>query len=54
MDFTLDGNHQLGELIIDWTSSFARATEDWPNERYFGISLKGKQATNYFENPSFS
>lgn len=54
MDFTLDGNHQLGKLIIDWAGSFARATEDRPNERYFGISLKGKQATDYFENLSFN
>lgn len=54
MDFTLDGNHQFGKLIIDWAGSFARATEDRPNERYFGISLKGKQATDYFENLSFN
>ena len=41
MDFTLDGEHQLGRLKLDWASSISRATEDRPNERYMGLKFKG-------------
>lgn len=41
MDFTLDGEHQWGNLRVDWASSYSRATEDRPDERYFGAKLKG-------------
>lgn len=41
MDFTLGGEHYLGNLAIDWASSFARASEDRPNERYLGVKIKG-------------
>lgn len=40
LDLTLDGEHQLGLVATDWAVSFSRATEDRPNERYFGVSLK--------------
>lgn len=46
MDFTLDGEHQLGRLKIDWASSYSRATEDRPNERYIGLKLKGSNDFN--------
>ena len=36
MDFTLDGEHNFGNLKVDWASSYSRATEDRPNERYIG------------------
>lgn len=43
MDFTLDGEHQFGILKMDWASSYSRATEDRPNERYIGLKLKGSK-----------
>lgn len=47
MDFTLDGEHYLGALKIDWASSYSRATEDRPNERYIGFKLKGSDSMNF-------
>lgn len=40
MDFTLDGEHYLGNLKIDWAASYSRATEERPNERYASIKYK--------------
>ncbi|MBB4044460.1 TonB-dependent receptor [Bacteroides reticulotermitis] len=37
MDFSLGGEHQFGRLSMDWGASYARATEDRPNERYFSL-----------------
>ncbi len=34
MDFALDGEHMFGNLKVDWTASYSRATEERPNERY--------------------
>ena len=47
MDFTLDGEHNFGSLKVDWASSYARATEDRPNERYIGLKLKGSDELNW-------
>lgn len=47
MDFTLDGEHNFGNLKLDWTSSYSRATEDRPNERYIGLKLKGGSDMNF-------
>ena len=47
MDFTLDGEHQFGRLNVDWASSFSRATEDRPNERYIGWKLKGSDDLDF-------
>ncbi|MGN0226016.1 MAG: TonB-dependent receptor [Prevotella sp.] len=47
MDFTLDGEHQFGRLTVDWASSFSRATEDRPNERYIGWKLKGSDDLDF-------
>ena len=49
MDFTLDGEHYLGKLKIDWASSYARATEERPDERYIGLKLKGSKEMNFGE-----
>lgn len=49
MDFTLDGEHNFGNLKLDWTSSYSRATEDRPNERYIGLKLKGGSDMNFGE-----
>lgn len=49
MDFTLDGEHNFGNLKLDWTSSYSRATEDRPNERYISLKLKGGSDMNFGE-----
>ena len=49
MDFTLDGEHNFGNLKVDWASSYSRATEDRPNERYIGLKLKGSNSLNFGE-----
>ena len=40
MDYTLGGRHQMGRLRMDWAASYARATEERPDERYFDLPLK--------------
>ncbi len=40
MDFTLDGEHYIGNLGIDWALSYSRATEERPNERYASFRQK--------------
>lgn len=47
MDFTLDGEHNLGgSLLMDWAASFSRASEDRPNERYFGLKMDNNTGEN--------
>ena len=53
MDFTLDGEHTFGKLNMDWAGSYSRATEDRPDERYFGVEMKGKKNEDYFTDLSF-
>lgn len=53
MDFTLDGEHTFGRWNIDWAGSYSRATEDRPEERYFGVTMKGKKNEEYFEGLEF-
>lgn len=46
-DFTLDGEHNLGgRLLMDWAASFSRASEDRPNERYFGLKMDNNTGEN--------
>lgn len=40
MDFTLGGENRAGIFEIDWKASYARASEDRPNERYLDMQLK--------------
>ena len=40
MDFTLGGEHLFGKLSMGWNASYARASEERPNERYLGYELK--------------
>ena len=54
MDFMLEGEHSFGKLNMDWAGSFSRATEDRPNERYFGVTMKGKKNEDYFSDLSFA
>lgn len=44
MDFTLGGEHLFGKLSADWNASFARASEERPNERYICYESDGKQS----------
>ena len=53
MDFTLDGEHTFGRLNMDWAGSYSRATEDRPDERYFGVTMKGKKNEDYFSGLQF-
>jgi len=47
MDFTLDGEHNLGgRVLMDWAASFSRASEDRPNERYFGLKMDNNTGSN--------
>lgn len=49
MDFTLGGEHSLGNLSTDWALSYSRATEDRPNERYSAMKLTGNDWAASFE-----
>lgn len=49
MDFTLGGEHNFGRLKADWASSYSRATEDRPNERYASYQLKGEDFASDFK-----
>ena len=53
MDFTLDGEHTFGIVKMDWAGTFSRATEHRPNERYFGVEMKGKKNEDYFNTLNF-
>lgn len=44
MDFALGGEHLFGKLSADWNASFARASEERPNERYICYESDGKQS----------
>ena len=41
MDFSLGGEHIFGNLMMDWGASYARASEDRPEERYFNLKQEG-------------
>lgn len=45
MDFALSGEHLFGALSMDWHASYAKASEERPNERYIDFQLK-KQKFN--------
>lgn len=41
MDFSIGGEHLFGNLMMDWGASYARASEDRPQERYFNLKQEG-------------
>lgn len=41
MDFSLNGDHQWGILKFDWSTSFSRAGESKPDERYATVKYTG-------------
>ncbi|WP_319504361.1 TonB-dependent receptor [Bacteroides graminisolvens] len=45
MDFTLGGEHLLGRVSVDWNVSYAKASEERPNERYIDYVLKKQKFT---------
>lgn len=45
MDFTLGGEHLLGKVSVDWNVSYAKASEERPNERYIDYVLKKQRFT---------
>lgn len=38
---------------MDWAASYSRATEERPNERYFGVAMKGKKNKDFFSDFTF-
>lgn len=45
MDFAFGGEHLFGPIAMDWHASYAKASEERPNERYIDFQLK-KQKFN--------
>lgn len=43
MDFALGGEHLWGAISMDWNASYAKATEERPNERYLDFQLKKQE-----------
>ncbi|MFC0875098.1 TonB-dependent receptor [Saccharicrinis sp. FJH2] len=41
MDFSLNGEHHFGAAELKWKGSYAKASEDRPNERYIAYRYKG-------------
>lgn len=44
MDFALNGEHLFRTTLFNWNLSYARATEERPNERYIGYKLARENA----------
>ncbi|MEE9904370.1 MAG: TonB-dependent receptor [Chlorobium sp.] len=40
MSFALGGEHEFGRLSVDWQASYAKASEERPNERYIEMVAK--------------
>ena len=43
MDFAFGGEHLFGALSMDWHASYAKASEERPNERYIDFQLKKQE-----------
>jgi TonB-dependent receptor len=53
-NFTLAGEHLLGNLQVDWMTSLAKASEERPNERYTQYQTGSSVAlAGDFSNPKF-
>lgn len=46
MNFSLAGEHLFGKLEVNWSGSYAKASEDRPNERYYEIATDGTVPVN--------
>jgi TonB-dependent receptor len=52
MNFSLSGNHIFGNLKANWMATYAKASEDRPNERYYNIATDGAVPVSVdFSNP---
>jgi TonB-dependent receptor len=52
MNFSLSGDHLFGKLGVTWMATYAKASEDRPNERYFEITSDDTVPVNVdFSNP---
>jgi TonB-dependent receptor len=52
MNFALSGEHLFGKLRTTWSTNYARASENRPNERYYEIATDGTVPLNVdFSNP---
>jgi TonB-dependent receptor len=41
MNFTLGGDHLFGNIKLNWSGNYSKASEDRPNERYYAIETDG-------------
>ena len=46
MNFSLSGEHLFGKLSMDWMGTYAKASENRPNERYYEIATDGTVPVN--------
>lgn len=52
-NITLGGEHQLSKLGINWSATYARASEERPNERYISYREGGQAVTLDLRDPEF-
>jgi len=52
-NITLGGEHQLSKLGINWSATYARASEERPNERYISYREAEQNVTLDVSNPEF-
>lgn len=52
-NITLRGEHQLSKLKVDWSATYARASEERPNERYISYRESGQTVSLDLRNPEF-
>ncbi len=50
---TLKGEHQFDKLKVDWSATYARASEERPNERYISYREGGQNVSLDLRNPEF-
>ena len=50
---TLRGEHQMSKLKLDWSATYARASEKRPNERYISYRQAGQSVSVDLRNPEF-
>lgn len=54
MSYSLGGDHLFGRAKLNWSTSFSKASENRPNERYFEITSDETVPVNVdFSNPEF-
>lgn len=51
MNFALGGTHHFGSVTFDWKGSYAKASEDRPNERYISYKYKKVKVTPDLSDP---